>query len=237
MMKYGDFLFLVQCLDEHAAKIHDLQVLRTALLHPEATFAELIANDALLLVGQVLVVDHIIGELFKQLCDAVCLETDIIDIFLQFAVVTFAANRQKIIQIYARNDARHFENILFGDSLIASLQTIARLQCGDGPTHVAIGDLNDSLVHTISDIDTLLAADELQSFNNFFGGQGLETELCATRSDRFNDARDVVAHQTETGCSRFFFHGSTKGCLGCVSHGIGLVEDDNFEGRTTFATG
>lgn len=205
-------------------------------MHPKASLAQLIANNTLLLIGQALVIDHIIGELFKQLCDAVRLVVNVINVFLQFAVVTLAAHRQELVQISARNDARHLKNVLFGDGLVATLQAIARLQCGDRSTHIPIGDLDDTLVYTISDIHTLLAADELQSFDNFLGGQRFETEFRATRGDWLDDTGHVVAHQTEAGGSRFFFHGATQGCLGGVGHGIGLVEDDDFEGGTAFAT-
>jgi len=39
----------------------------------------------------------------------------------------------------------------------------------------------------------------------------------------------IVCYDAEAGVCGVFFHDSTKSHLGCGSHGIGFVEDDEFE--------
>ena len=55
--------------------------------------------------------------------------------------------------------------------------------------------------------------------------------------ERFDDSADVVADQAELGRPAFFLHRSSQRRLGVAGHGVGLVEDDDFERRAWTAVG
>jgi hypothetical protein len=55
--------------------------------------------------------------------------------------------------------------------------------------------------------------------------------------ERFDDSADVVADQAELGGPAFFLHRSSQRRLGVTGHGVGLVEDDDFERRAWTAVG
>ena len=82
--------------------------------------------------------------------------------------------------------------------------------------------------------DSILHGHILRSSNHLYPRltrplrQRLETKLGAARSDRLNDARDIVAHETEARDARISLHDSAQGRLGVLRHGVGFVEDDEF---------
>lgn len=47
---------------------------------------------------------------------------------------------------------------------------------------------------------------------------------------------DVVADEAEARGARLFLHGTPEGGLGCVGHGVGLVQDDDLKRRARLPT-
>lgn len=66
--------------------------------------------------------------------------------------------------------------------------------------------------------------------------QWLEAEFRTPGRQRFDNAADVVADQTEARRLGLAFHGAAQGGLGRTRHRVGLVQNDDLERRTRSTT-
>lgn len=226
-----------------AAEVHELDVLAAAVHQPERRFSQLIEYDAFLVVGDGIVDDDEVVELIKELRDAVSFVHEVADEVFELCEVFCLADVDEFHKMMLRNDAGHFEDVLERDEIVleqrvgAAFQSIAGLKRCDGFSHVAAGNVDDAFQRVVFDLQLLLLANELQALDDFLLAERDEAEFGATRRDRVDDSRDVVADEAEASRASFFLHCSAKGGLCCVCHGIGFVEDDDLEGRTRFSVG
>lgn len=232
-------LWCLHRLDGGAADVHDLQVLGATFLHAKTALAELVANGVLLFVGQRRIGNDEIVQLIKELCNAVRLVLNVLHVILQLTVVASLANIQKFLEKFVRHQTGQLEDVVSRNFAVtvAVSQSMAGLQRGDGTTHITVRNVNNELEHIFVDGHILFATNQLQTFDHFGRCQRLEAEFRATRGNRLDDARHIIAHQTEARRFALLFHCATQRRLRCMGHRVGFVEYYYFEGWTRSAAG
>lgn len=78
----------------------------------------------------------------------------------------------------------------------------------------------------------LLLADLRQALKDLFPTQRFEAELGAARRDGLDNARHIVADQTEARCLALLLHRPSEGGLSRMRHRIRLVQNDNLKRGT-----
>mmetsp|Transcript_39741 Transcript_39741/g.95987 ORF Transcript_39741/g.95987 Transcript_39741/m.95987 type:complete len:243 (+) Transcript_39741:298-1026(+) len=109
-------------------------------------------------------------------------------------------------------------------------QCMCRLECCHSSSHVSFGKLQNRIQMRIGYGAAFTLSNVGQTLLHTLWREGLESELGATRSQRFNHPGHIVTNQNEPSNSRVGFNNSSKCSLGIFGDSICLIQDDNLEG-------
>lgn len=110
-------------------------------------------------------------------------------------------------------------------------ETGGTLEEGDGLAQITLAAADEGVKGVGVDGYSLDFGNVLKALSGIPLIQALEAEFAAAAGERVDDAGDIVADEAKAGDFAVRLHGTAQGALGILRHGVGLVEDDDLEGR------
>ena len=109
----------------------------------------------------------------------------------------------------------------------ARVTCLQHIQCS---SHVTFAQLHQAVRSIWSDLDIFFLDHNIHQLSNIWLFQWAEPESRTPGQQRWRKLVGVICDDAEPGVSRVFLHDSSECHLSYCCHGIGFVEDNEFEG-------
>ncbi|KAI3477930.1 hypothetical protein L1887_60159 [Cichorium endivia] len=199
--------------------------------------------------------DHVVVQLYEQLRDRIALSCDHthlvadvvkgvallgarvhVDIAIAACIRLDAYRVGKARDDTAGHDAGDLHDGCRRDGALVvarhAVQARGGLEIGDRTTQIAVRRADERVEHlVVLKRDRLGVCDHLEPRLGGRGVERAEAELAASRRQRLDDARHIVAHEAEARDAAVLLHDATQRTLRILRHAVRLVEDDDLERR------